>query len=75
MNLADVKRRKLAARRLGMQVEETDYGWTTGARFPGQDVALKLTEVFREERDGYIGSKMISLSLLKEWADKHRPKS
>jgi hypothetical protein len=67
MTLEDVKKRTQLARQAGWTVGEADYGFTTYARKPDGEAALVLTEVFREDADGYIGYKMISIPFLEDF--------
>ena len=69
MTLNDVTERTKLAREAGWEIVEADYGFTTAARKPNGGKALVLTEVFREDADGYIGYKMISIPFLKDFID------
>lgn len=67
MMLSDVEARVNVARKAGCRVEELDYGWTTVAYSKKNNKNVVLTEVYRSERDGYRGAKMIEMDLLREW--------
>jgi hypothetical protein len=54
------------AKEAGAQVETWDYGFSAGFRFAGDDKAILIAQVYRPERDGYTGGKIITEDLLKE---------
>lgn len=66
MKLTDVKERCKIALNAGCEVSTHDYGFSAGCRRKGEDKWLMLAEVYRPERDGYSGHKLIALDLLKE---------
>lgn len=73
MELREVKRLAKLARDAGLQVEELDYGWTVHAWRPGDKKVLIISEVFRAERDGYVGGRTICEDVLLEWIKANPP--
>ena len=71
MKLDDIKHMVRIARKAGLKIEETDYGWTVGAHRLGAEKALIISEVYRPERDGYTGGRLITEGLLREWIEKN----
>jgi hypothetical protein len=65
--IAQVKSLCAKAREAGCEISEWDYGFSAGCRRPGTDRHLLIAEVFRKERDGYIGGRIISEEMLDEW--------
>lgn len=51
----------------GCKIDVWDYGFSAGCHRPGTKLNLLIAEVYREERDGYTGGKIITRKLLDEW--------
>lgn len=60
------------ARALGAEVEVWDYGFGAACRWKGTKRELLISEVFRPDRDGYAGGRIITPELLDDWL-KDRP--
>lgn len=73
MTLADVEARCKIAVEAGAQIERWDFDYGAGCRYPGAKTALVISEVYRRERDGYTGAKIISEDMLRDWLAKNKP--
>jgi hypothetical protein len=62
--LAEINRLVKIASDAGWKVDTWDYGWSNGAHLGEKNVLI--SEVYRSERDGYIGSKVICEDVLRE---------
>ena len=67
MELKEIKRLTKIAHDAGLRVDEWDYGWSVGAWSEEADKGLVSAEVFRAERDGYIGGRVICEDVLRDW--------
>lgn len=54
------------AKAAGCEIDTWDYGFSAGCRKPDGSNLL-IAEVYRSERDGYTGGKIITRELLDEW--------
>lgn len=66
MTLNHVKRRVRLAEAYGCGIDRVDYDYGSAA-IAKNGKAIWMTQVFRPERDGYDGHKMISMDVLREW--------
>ena len=71
MTLAEVRKTAGIAAKAGLLIEELDYGWTVHALNDRVKKVLIVSEVFRQERDGYTGGRLITEETLLEWIKEH----
>lgn len=70
---AEVNRLCDIATKAGAKIERWDYDFSAGCYFEHSKANLLIAEVYRPERDGYTGSKIITDDLLQEWLEKNKP--
>lgn len=63
----EAKRLAKIAADAGLEIHQFDYGWTLHAYHPKAKKALIISEVFRPERDGYVGGRTICEDVLRDW--------
>lgn len=67
MTLGEVRAIAKIASDAGLRIDEMDYGWSIGAWNERLKKGLTLSEVFRAERDGYTGGRLITEECLRDW--------
>lgn len=67
MRLDDLKPLIKIARDAGYVIDKVDYDFGVAAAHPGRKIAILISEVFREERDGYVGYRVITENNLRNW--------
>lgn len=65
--LAEARRLAKIAERANLRIDRTDYGWTIGAYNERLKKGVIVSEVYRQERDGYIGGRIIAEDVLRDW--------
>lgn len=67
MRLNEINRLAKIAADAGLEIHRHDYDWSVGAWNPTKKVGVRISQVFRRERDGYSGSKLIEEDVLRDW--------
>jgi hypothetical protein len=63
----EIRRLAGIAREAGLEVEYLDYGWTALGHNKRLNKTLVIAEVYRAERDGYTGFRVICEDVLHGW--------